>query len=374
MHLVTAKSDYKMGGLNRMNILEQIDNLANTSNKDSWSDMVTGKAILNPEQEATFLRGLQIADPVMQLSTLKLMNKPSRQGSRFSISRGALQWGYSSGHTTKTNLTEATKNFTPIEVTTTKMKAYTSYTDDEMEENIEQSSFQQTLLDEMAYIIGQDNTEWHYFGDTSIAAAKDPNACLKAGDGWVKRTASANKIVSKGIDSSAGAFDITDGVEVMFDAMRAKLPIEARQKVATNGIFLCPFEIEDAYRNSMIGRYTPLGDSKLEGYDGLKYKNIPVVYSPGLDSEIGQGIDDTATCILTTPDNLEQNVFKQMTVEFDRQAKEEETDVIFRYKAMPSLVNENYIVTAKIDADEKGDIQSSNWNKPVVTVQAAGGD
>ena len=355
-----------------MNILEQIDNLANTSQKDSWSDMVTGKAILNPEQATTFLRGLQISDPVMTLSTLKLMSKPARQGSRFSISRGALQWGYSSGHTTKTELTEATKNFTPVEVSTTKMKALTSYTDDEMEENIEMQSFQQTLLDEMAYIIGQDNAEWHYFGDTTLAAGKDPNACLKAGDGWIKRTASANKIVSKGIDSSTGAFDIADGVEVMFDAMRAKLPIEARQKVATNGVFLCPFEIEDAYRNSQIGRYTPLGDSRLEGYDGLKYKNIPVIYSPALDSEIGQAIDDTATCILTTPDNLEQNVFKQMTVEFEREAADEVTNVYFKYKAMPSLVNNNYIVTAKIGTDEKAEIQSSNFNRPVVTIDAGG--
>lgn len=352
-----------------MNILEQIDNLANTSQKDSWSDMVTGKAILNPEQEATFLRGLQIADPVMTLSTLKLMNKPSRQGSRFSISRGALQWGYSSGHTTKTNLTEAEKNFTPIEVNTTKMKAFTSYTDDEMEENIEQSSFQQTLLDEIVYIIGQDNTEWHYFGDTSIAAAKDPNGCLKAGDGWIKRTAESNQLVSKGVNSSKGSFDVADGVEAMFDVMRAALPIEARQKVATNGVFLAPFEVEDAYRNSQIGRYTPLGDSKLEGYDGLKYKNIPVVYSPGLDSEIGQAIDDTATVILTTPDNLEQNIYKQMTVEFDRIANDEVTQIFFRYKAMPSLVNENYIVTAKISLDELADIQSSNFNRPFVTIQ-----
>lgn len=355
-----------------MNILEQIDNLANTSQKDSWSDMVTGKAILNPEQETTFLRGLQVSDPVMTLSTLKLMNKPSRQGSRFSVSRGALQWGYSSGHTTKTSLTEATKNFTGLEVTTTKMKAFTSYTDDEIEENIEQQSFQQTLMDEMAYIIGQDNCEWHYFGDTSIASGKDPHACLKAGDGWIKRTASANKIVSKGIDSSNGAFDVADGVTAMFDAMRAKLPIEARQKVATNGVLLCPFEIEDSYRNSQIGRYTPLGDSRLEGYDGLKYKNIPVIYSPGLDSEIGQAIDDTATCILTTPDNLEQNVFKQMTVEFERKAMDEVTNIIFRYKAMPSLVNENYIVTAKVGLDELADIQAINYNKPTINVAVEG--
>jgi hypothetical protein len=354
-----------------MNILEQIDNLANTSHKDDWSDMVTGKAILTPEQEATFLRGLQIADPIMTLSTLKLMNKPSRQGSRFSISRGALQWGYSSGHTTNTNLHEAEKNFVGQEIQTTKMKAVTSYTDDEMEENIEQQSFQQTLLSEMSYILGLDNAEWHVFGDTTLNNTKDPNKCLRAGDGWIKRTNSNNILQSKGIDSTDGAFDINDGVETMFDAMRAALPIEARQKVATQGVFLCPFEIEDAYRNSQIGRYTPLGDSKLEGYDGLKYKGIPVIYSPTLDSEIGQAIDETATCILTTPDNLEQNVFKQMTAEFERKVNEEITNVFFRYKAMPSLVHDEYIVCAKIGLDEKAGIQSANFNKPVVTIEQA---
>ena len=352
-----------------MNLLEQIDNLANTSNKDDWDQMVTGKAILNPEQTNTFLRELQISDPLMTLSTMKLMQKPSRQASRFSISRGALQWGYTTGRTTKTELTKAQKNFTGQEVTTTKMKAVTSFTDDEMEENIEMQSFQQTLLSEMGYILGQDNAEWHVFGDSNIATSKDPNACLKAADGWIKRTASTNIIKSKGINSSNGAFNVDDGVEAMFDAMRAKLPTEARQKIQTDGVFLCPFEIEDAYRNSQIGRYTPLGDSKLEGYDGLKYKGIPVIYSPTLDSEIGQAIDSTATCILTTPDNLEQNIFKQMSVELDRKVDEETTDAYFRYKATPSLVHEKYIVCAKISTDEKEEIQSSNWNKPVVKVE-----
>lgn len=355
-----------------MNLLEQIDNLVNTSNKDDWDQMVTGKAILNAEQQNTFLRELQISDPIMTLSSMKLMNKPSRQASRFSISRGALQWGYSSGHTTKTNLTPAEKNFVGQEITTTKMKAVTSFTDDEMEENIEMQSFQQTLFSEMGYILGQDNAEWHVFGDSSIAAGKDPNKCLKAGDGWLKRTHSDNQIVSTDVDNSNGVFDVADGVEAMFDAMRAALPTQARQKIQTDGVFLCPFEVEDAYRNSQIGRYTPLGDSKLEGYDGLKYKNIPVIYSPTLDSEIGQAIDDTATCILTTPDNLEQNIFKQMSVELDRKVDAEQTDAYFRFKAIPSLVHEKYIVTAKISTDEKASIQASNRNRPLIAVTDGG--
>ena len=349
-----------------MNFLEQLDNMSNMSNKDDWDAMTTGKALLNPEQQLTFLRPFTTADPLQTLARMVMMKNPSRQATAFRIKRRASQYGYSSGHTTKAELREAEKEFTPIEINTTKIKALTSVTDDELEEGIERGGYSQTILSEMGQVMGEDNIYWNVFGDSTISAETDDLLC--AGDGWLKRIPEANALVSKDVDGTDGTFDIANGVESMFDAMRQAMPTAARNR---NLVYLAPFEVEDAYRNSQIGRYTPIGDSKLEGYDGLKYKGIPVVYCPVLDDEDGQGLDDTASCMLTDPSFLEYNIFQQQTVELKRDVPDETTSFYFRYKGMPSLyVNGMYTVSAKISLDEKAEIQDSNRNRLLSAVES----
>lgn len=349
-----------------MNILEQIDNMSNMSNKDDWDAMTTGKALLQPEQQLTFLKPFTTADPMQTLARMIYMKRPQRQSTAFRIKRRASQHGYVTGtHTTKAELREAEKEFTPVEVNTTKIKALTSVTDDELEEGIEQGQYSQTILSEMGQVMGEDNIYWNVFGDSTISAETDDLLC--SGDGWLKRVPEANQIVSKDVDGTNGTFDISDGVDAMFDAMRLKMPASARNR---NLVLLTPFEVEDAYRNNQIGRYTPLGDSTLQGYDGLKYKNIPVVASPTLDDEVGQGLDDTATCILTDPKFLEYNIFKEQTVELKRDVENETNYFYFRYKGMPSLyLNGMYTVTAKISLDEKASIQDTNRNKLLNAVE-----
>lgn len=348
-----------------MNFLEQMDNLTNMSMKDDWDKMVTGKAILNPEQQLTFLRPFTTVDPLQTLARMVMMNNPSRQSSSFRIQRRASQHGYTTGHTTKTQLREAVKEFEPIEINTTKIKALTSVTDDELEEGIERGNYSNTILSEMGQVMGEDNVYWNVFGDTTISSNDDDLLC--AGDGWLKLTPESNQLQSsEAASSGSGDFDLGNGVEAMFDALRQKLPAGARNR---NLVYLAPYEVEDAYRNSQIGRYTPLGDSRLEGYDGLKYKGIPVVYCPVLDDEDGQEFQEGASCILTDPSFLEYNIFKEQTVEMKRDVPAETTEFYFRYKGKPSLyLNGAYTVTAKITADEKESIQESSRNRPLITI------
>jgi hypothetical protein len=342
--------------------------------KDDWENMQTGKALLEPEQQLTFLREFQTADPLETLARMILMKNPQRTASAFRIKRRASQHGYlPNSHTTNSELREAKKEFTPIQINTTKIKALTSVTDDDLEEGIERGNYSQTIISEMGRVMGEDNIFWNVFGDTSISAETDDLLC--AGDGWLKRIPEANQLVSKDVDGTNGTFNIDNGVETLFDALYKQLPPSARTR---NLVYLCPYEVEDAYRNSQIGRYTPLGDSRLEGYDGLKYKGRPVVYCPVMDDEVGQGLDDTASCILTDPKFLEYNVFKEQTVETKRDTENEKWLFYFRYKGMPSLyMNGRYTVSAKISLDEKADIQEFSRRAPfevnVTSAPAAGG-
>lgn len=351
-----------------MNNLEKLDNLINTSKKDNWDEMVAGKAILNPEQQATYLREFQYADPANTLSHMVLMNTPVRETSMFNIKGRVSQGGYVSGtHTTKSELTEADLNFTPQQIATTKIRGFTSLTDDELEENIERQTLQQTVLNEMGYKMGLDQAFWSFFGDTSIAHADNVSGgseLLCMGDGWIKNAGTSLK--SKGMSGSTD-FDIANGVTAMFDAMKDKLPADIRNTQQLT--LFVPYEVEDAYRNEVIARQTPLGDSTLPSWGGLTYKNMPIVYSPALDDTYGQSKAGGAVCLLSSTSNLEWNIFKDITIEIERKADIEQNNFYFRYKGIPSVQRKDGVVTAKITTDELADIQASSKKQPVYVQQ-----
>jgi len=345
-----------------MNILRQLDNLANLANKtDSWQTLADGNALLDPEQSTEFYREFQYADNATTVTTMKYMERESRKASLFKINGRASHWGYTNAtdHVTNPNIPEAQKSFTPIEIVTTKIKAKTSLTDDEMEDNIAGQNLQPTLLDEMGYRLGQENALWNAWGDTSISPSEDDFLCSK--DGWIKQ--STNKLVSKGVDNSNGDFDISNGITNLFDAMRNALPSDifnSRQQM----VFLCPLEVEDAYRNSLTTRQTQLGDDNMLNWDGLQYKGIPVLHSPALDETTCQTRAEGAVTILSTLSNLEYNIYKDTRVELKRDVDNEATEFHFRYRGAPSVVRPDAVVCGQISLDEKGEIQEKNKIQP----------
>ena len=345
-----------------MNILEKLDNISNLATKsDSWQTLANGNALLNAEQQTEFYREFQYADNAITATTMKYMERESRQASFLRITGRVSHWGYTNGtdKITNANITEAQKTFTPIEVVTTKIKAKTSLTDDEMEDNIAGQNLQQTVLDEMGYKLGQENALWNFWGDTSISSATDDFLCSK--DGWIKQ--STSKIVSKDKHSTQGKFDTDNGITAMFDAMRNELPRDiynSHQQLA----YLCPLEVEDAYRNSLNSRQTMLGDDTLLKWDGLAYKGIPVLHSPALDETTCQTRHGGAASVLSNISNLEYNIYKDTRVELKRDVDNETTEFHFRYRGAPSVVRPDAVVVATISADEKASIQENNKVKP----------
>ena len=345
-----------------MNILEKLDNIGQLANKsDSWQTLANGNALLNAEQSTEFYREFQYADNAVTVTTMKYMQRESRQSSFFRITGRASHWGYTNGedHITNPNIPEATKEFIPIDVVTTKIKAKTSLTDDEMEDNIAGQNLQQTVLDEMGYRLGQENALWNFWGDTSIPVSTDDFLCSK--DGWIKT--STNKIVSKGKHSTQGKFDVSKGITTMFDAMRTQLPRDiynSHQQL----VFLCPLEVEDAYRNSLTTRQTPLGDDTMLNWDGLQYTGIPVLHSPALDEITCQTRHGGACTVLSNISNLEYNIHKDTRVELKRDVDNETTEFHFRYRGTPSVVRPDAVVCATISMDEKAEIQENNKVQP----------
>lgn len=357
-----------------MNILEKLDQVGQLAYKhDQWQTLTQGNALLNPEQSAEFYREFQYSDNAVTITKMVQMQRESRKTSLFKINGRVSHWGYTNAedHETNPNIPEAEKSFTPGEVVTTKIKAKTSLTDDEMEDNIAGQNLQQTVLDEMGYRLGQENALWNFWGDTSISPNTDDFLCAK--DGWIKM--STNKMVSKGKHASQGKFDISNGITNMFDALRTALPRDvynSRQQLA----YLCPLEVEDAYRNSLTNRQTSLGDDAMLQWDGLTYKNIPVLHSPALDETTCQERHGGACTVLSPINNLEYNVYHDTRVELKRDVDNEATEFHFRYRGAPSCVRPDAVACATISMDEKAEIQEKNKIQPFYfnTISQAEGD
>ncbi len=92
--------------------------------------------------------------------------------------------------------------------------------------------------------------------------------------------------------------------------------------------FYVPFEIEDAYRDILADRGTALGDTTTTGYNGLAYRNIPVVNPDSLDDTVAEDLWDTKAAMLQDPNNLQCGIWRQISMEPDRNAQLEQTEYV----------------------------------------------
>lgn len=320
--------------------------------KGMRSDMNSGKALLNPEQLGQFLRYASINNTILSQADFKLMKSFKLVLSRVGINGRVLQSGYKADGTTNPDLEAADIDFGANELDAKKLKALCQIADDEKEDNLEQAQFEQTLLSMMGERVGEDLEYWALFADSDIAYSKDD--LLSTTDGWIKK--SATKIQSaeqkKAVNKGTADFDLSkDTVESMFDAMIYAMPLRFRQQ-RSNLVFYVPYEVEDAYRNLLKSRGTPLGDSTQTGFGGLSYKSIPITYCPTLDAEDGRAVDDTATSMLTNPKNLAWGVWKNLYIEPERVPKDELTRYWYRIRGDVNMYFQEATVTSKITLEE----------------------
>ncbi|WP_042708155.1 phage major capsid protein [Methanobrevibacter wolinii] len=322
--------------------------------KSMYTDMVTGKAILNPEQLGQFLRYATLPQTILNDAKFELMNRPKKELNRTGINGRVLTNGYNSaGVTDGSNITAADVDFGANELDVKKLKAMCEITDDEKEDNIEQAQFEQTLLAMMGERIGEDLEYWALFGDTT----KTSDGLLATNDGWLKLA--GQQLKSKGVDSAAGNFDLEKGtVEDMFDSMIKAMPSRFRDR--NNLKFYVPFEVEDAYRNLLKSRGTALGDSTQTGFSGLAYKGIPIQQCVTLDAEDARTVTGDVKCTLQDPRNMNYGVYKQITVEPEREAAKENTKYWFRMRADVQYNFTEAAVVASISTEEAGKIQESH--------------
>ncbi len=117
----------------------------------------------------------------------------------------------------------------------------------------------------------------------------------------------------KQFDQTANAFPAN-----MFDLMIESVPDEYFVNESQWRLYV-PRWVEKAYRDYLKLRGTDLGDLAVTGVGGIPYEGIPVVKVP--DMPIGRSW-------LTHPNNTIYGVFRQITLEAEREAKAQRTDFI----------------------------------------------
>ena len=317
---------------NNESILSQITHPVERSVfKSMRTDMATGKALLNPEQMGYFLKSATINQTILKDATFDVLNSFEKQYVEVAIDGRVLQPGYKADGTTQNNLRKAETKFEPTILETTKIKAMCSIEDDEKDDNLEKDKFEQTLLGMMGERAGEDLEVWTLFADKDKYEATD---LLSTADGWLKTA--KTQIQSEAVQSATGEGSadfnpLANTVEDIFDAAIYAMPLRYRQRNKLK--FYVPFEVEDAYRNLLKSRGTPLGDATQTGFSQpLSYKNIPIINCSSFDDELVRDSMDTTNVLLANPEYLLYGIWKNMFIEPDRKVPDERTDYYYRLR------------------------------------------
>ena len=335
--------------------------------------MNTAKALLNDEQFNTFIRAATTNQSILQDASFRKMNAMNQIVSSTWVDGRVLQNGYKdSDMTTQDSLTEADIDFGKAELNSKKLKALTAIYDDDKDDNIEQERFEQTLLSMMGEAVGRDLEALCVFGDTTYTYDHDSNDSTAAVahplfsvfNGWLKQAATyqvKSDLANDSTDDNDGDFEVSDGVDAMFDKMIAKLPVAYRSAGLMNKLaFYVPWEVYDAYQNLLASRVDALGDINLTGRPNLTYKNIPVKYAPVLDATDGRTVFGGVPSILTIPEYTWYGVYRDLSIEPHRVPAQEKTEYFYRIRCAASLQFPSAFITGVITATEAASIQNIN--------------
>ncbi|KKN47443.1 hypothetical protein LCGC14_0662830 [marine sediment metagenome] len=193
--------------------------------------------------------------------------------------------------------------------------------DSVMEDNTEREGFAGTITSMIAEQCGVDIEDLMINGDTD-----NDDAFLAEIDGWLKIVTDYNGGSQVHDASGDATFQAT------LKALLANLP-SAFKKDKAGLRFYCSDIVEEAYRDVLSTRGTPLGDLTLEGTKALKYQGIDVKPVPLFP------VDDTtglSVVLLTHKNNLYAGWRRQIVLEPYRDPRDGGT---------------SFIVSTRVDAE-----------------------
>lgn len=277
-----------------------------------------GESKLLPQQQTRFIATATKATPILDAARRIDMTSHTRNIDRISMLGRMLR---------KTGETETAKEADGVSFHTNKliaeeMTGFFGLTDQALEDNLEGEQLQNTIVDLAGRAAGIDLADLFLNGDKDSL-----DELLSTTDGWLKKA--ANKI-------DATMFDPTD-VESLFGGMIGVLDKTYLRDPADWTIWT-DWATADAYRDTLRGRNTGLGDTAQTSNAGLNFKGFEVQYEPAMPE---------GSALLVPNDNLVWGAHRDVRIEPDRQPKDRRTDFVVSVRADCHFEDENVAVVAE---------------------------
>lgn len=262
------------------------------------ANLLTDGGVLVPAQARNFIRTLIDESVVMPMATVVPMRAPTQRLEKIKFGERVLRAG-AEGQALGAN-DRAAPDLSRVELNAQLFKAEVRLNNEVLEDSIERQQLRQTIMAILAERIALDMDEVIINGDTS---STDP--FLAKFDGILKQ-ASVNVV-------DAGRTPISK--TVFRDMLKAMPTAFLRNKRKMR--FFLPVDTEIEYRDTTAARETPGGDMYLQEDNPVTYSGVPIIDVPLFPETLGPSFDEQ-DCLLTDPKNINVGIWRQVTMETDK--------------------------------------------------------
>lgn len=262
------------------------------------SDLLTDGGNLVAAQAKKFVRLLIKESVVLGIAAVRPMKSKTQLIEKIRFGSRILRAG-----TSKTPLSTADRaspDLSKVELETSLFKAEVDLDNEVLEDNIEQGSLRQTIMELMGEAIARDMDEVIVQGDTTST-----DTFLAQFDGLLAATTS--NVVAGG-SASLSATQLKGAIKT--------IPTEfIRNKKKLR--FLTSVDAETDFRDTLSARATVAGDRFLLEDVPVMYSGVPLMDVPLFPEDLGVGSNET-NCLLTDPKNITVGVWRRITFETDK--------------------------------------------------------
>lgn len=262
------------------------------------SDLLTDGGALVPAQAKKFIRLLIKESAILPIATVKPMRSKKQLVEKVRFASRILRAG--SEGVALSSADRSKPDTSKVELDSKLFRAQVDLTTEVLEDNIEQGSFRQTIMELMGEAISRDMDEIVVNGDVT-----SPDTFLAQFDGML---ASATSNVVGGGGNALASDDLKAAIKAMpTEFIRNKRQLR----------FMTSIDAETDYRDTLSQRDTVAGDRFLQEDTPIMYSGIPVMDVPLFPEDLGGGSNET-NVILTDPKNILVGVWRKITIETDK--------------------------------------------------------
>lgn len=278
------------------------------------SNIINEGGYLVPEQAKRFMELLIEDSVLLGMVTMLPMKSPTYEISKMGFTGRVLRRAAEGQALPKADRVKP--ELGKVQLTTTEMIAEARIPYQVLEDNIEQGTFQDTMMGFLSKAVSRDLEEVVISGDT--ASSTDP---LFSFDGLLKQQTT--------LVYNAGGVRLTKSVmKVMMQILPSRY-LKSQSALA----FITSKNAHIDYTDSLSNRQTPLGDSALmKKAGGIEYNGYPVVPIPMWPENLGANTNMT-TVTFADPKNLNVGVMRNVRVETDKDISAREYIVVATLRA-----------------------------------------